>query len=61
MAHKKSFEDRDRSLQDLRGNIRPFGNALMIQTDMPFQCRRLSFPIPLTFAIIINKDQGQFL
>ncbi|VDM92158.1 unnamed protein product [Onchocerca ochengi] len=30
MAHKKSDEALDRSLQDLRGNIRPFGNALIL-------------------------------
>ena len=30
MAHKKSLEALDRSLQDLRGNIRPFGNALIL-------------------------------
>ncbi|VDM97499.1 unnamed protein product, partial [Onchocerca ochengi] len=30
MAHKKSIEALDRSLQDLRGNIRPFGNALIL-------------------------------
>ncbi|VDM93522.1 unnamed protein product, partial [Onchocerca ochengi] len=30
MAHKKSVEALDRSLQDLRGNIRPFGNALIL-------------------------------
>ncbi|GFR29909.1 ATP-dependent DNA helicase [Trichonephila clavata] len=30
MAHKKSLEALDRSLQDLRGNTRPFGNALIL-------------------------------
>ncbi|XP_069184489.1 uncharacterized protein [Procambarus clarkii] len=30
MAHKKSLETLDRSLQDLHGNIRPFGNALIL-------------------------------
>ncbi|VDN03621.1 unnamed protein product, partial [Onchocerca ochengi] len=30
MAHKKSIEALDRSLQDLRGNIKPFGNALIL-------------------------------
>ncbi len=30
MAHKKSLEALDRSLQDLRGNLRPFGNALIL-------------------------------
>ena len=30
MAHKDSFEALDRSLQDLHGNTRPFGNALLL-------------------------------
>ncbi|VDM97756.1 unnamed protein product [Onchocerca ochengi] len=30
MAYKKSIETLHRSLQDLRGNIRPFGNALIL-------------------------------
>ena len=30
MAHKKSLEALDRSLQDLCGNIRPFGNTLIL-------------------------------
>ncbi|VDK87906.1 unnamed protein product [Onchocerca ochengi] len=30
MAHKKSVEGLDRSLQDLRGNARPFGRALVV-------------------------------
>lgn len=30
MAHQKSLKALDRSLQDLRGNIRPFGNALIL-------------------------------
>ncbi|XP_029173244.1 ATP-dependent DNA helicase pfh1-like [Nylanderia fulva] len=30
MAHKKLLEALDRSLQDLRGNIKPFGNALIL-------------------------------
>ena len=30
MAHKISFEALDRSLQDLRGSITPFGNALLL-------------------------------
>uniref|UniRef100_A0A182EY68 ATP-dependent DNA helicase n=2 Tax=Onchocerca ochengi TaxID=42157 RepID=A0A182EY68_ONCOC len=30
MTHKKSVEALNRSLQDLRGNIRPFGNALIL-------------------------------
>ena len=30
MAHKKSLEVLDRSLQDLRGNVRLFGNAVIL-------------------------------
>ncbi|XP_039282843.1 uncharacterized protein LOC120351029 isoform X2 [Nilaparvata lugens] len=30
MAHKKSLEALDRSLRDLRGNVQPFGNALIL-------------------------------
>ena len=30
MAHKKSLEALDRSLQDLRGNVRQFGNAVIL-------------------------------
>ena len=33
----------------------------MIPTDMSFQFNRLQFPIRLTFAITINKAQGQSL
>jgi ATP-dependent DNA helicase PIF1 len=33
----------------------------MIPTDMPFEFKRLQFPIRLAFAISINKAQGQLL
>ncbi|GFV22539.1 uncharacterized protein TNCV_1131311 [Trichonephila clavipes] len=33
----------------------------MIPTDMPFQFKSLQFPIRFSFAITINKAQGQSL
>lgn len=33
----------------------------MLPTNMPFQFKRLRFPIRLAFAITINKAQGQSL
>lgn len=33
----------------------------MIPTDMPFEIKRLQFPIRLAFAMSINKSQGQTL
>lgn len=31
----------------------------MIPTDMPFQYKRLQFPVKVSFAVTINKSQGQ--
>jgi len=33
----------------------------MIPTDMPFEFKRLQFPVRLSFAMSINKAQGQTL
>ena len=33
----------------------------MIPTDMPFEFKRLQFPVRLAFAMSINKAQGQSL
>lgn len=33
----------------------------MIPTDLPFEFKRLQFPIRLAFAMTINKSQGQSL
>ena len=33
----------------------------MIPTDMPFEFKRIQFPIRLAFAMTINKSQGQSL
>ncbi|GFX62032.1 ATP-dependent DNA helicase [Trichonephila clavipes] len=33
----------------------------MIPTDMPFEFKRLQFPVRLAFAMTINKEQGQSL
>jgi PIF1 helicase. len=33
----------------------------MIPTDMPFEFKRIQFPIRVAFAMTINKSQGQSL
>ena len=41
------------------GEIALIPRIPMIPTDMPFQYKRLQFPIKVSFAIIINKARGQ--
>ena len=33
----------------------------MIPTDMPFELKRIQFPIRVAFAMTVNKSQGQSL
>ena len=33
----------------------------LIPTDMPFEFKRLQFPVRLSYAMSINKAQGQLL
>jgi len=43
------------------GEVALIPRIFMIPTDLPFQFKRLQFPIRLTFAITIDKAQGQLL
>jgi ATP-dependent DNA helicase PIF1 len=38
-----------------------FQRISVIPTDMPFEFKRLQFPVRLAFAMTINKAQGQSL
>ncbi|XP_023246588.1 uncharacterized protein LOC106641723 [Copidosoma floridanum] len=41
------------------GQIAFIPSIRMIPTDLPFQFKRLQFPVKLSFAMTINKSQGQ--
>ena len=41
------------------GEVAYIPRILMIPTDYPFSFKRLHFPIKMSFAITINKSQGQ--
>ena len=41
------------------GEIALIPRIPMIPTDLPFQFKRLQFPIKVSFTITINKAQGQ--
>ena len=43
------------------GTIVAIPRIPMIPADMPFSFRRLQFPLRLSFAMSINKSQGQSL
>lgn len=42
-----------------KGEIVLIPRIAMIPTDMPFQFKRLQFPLRLSFAMSINKSQAQ--
>ncbi|XP_053945028.1 uncharacterized protein LOC128854731 [Anastrepha ludens] len=44
-----------------KGEIVPIPRIPLIPTDMPFEFKRLQFPVRLSFAMTVNKAQGQTL
>ncbi|KAL5193130.1 Replication protein A DNA-binding subunit A [Glycine soja] len=58
MCHKFSFEALDKSLKDIMYNDRPFGGKVIVfgsRSDI------VHFPFIVSFAMTINKSQGQSL
>ena len=44
-----------------RGEVVLIPRIPIIQSDMPFEFKRIQFPVRLAFAMTINKSQGQSL
>lgn len=42
-----------------KGEVVPISRIPLISTEMPFQFKRLQFPVRLSFVMTVNKAQGQ--